>query len=100
MEDKFKIMENEIIKLNKIIKKTQPQNITNNNNGTIINNNIYINPPNKENCNLSVNEIKEIFNENLSCILKYIDKRNFNPNMIENHSFCITNRDGGCVRHV
>jgi hypothetical protein len=94
MEDKFKIMENEIIKLNKIIKKTQPQNITNNNNGTIINNNIYINPPNKENCNLSVNEIKEIFNENLSCILKYIDKRNFNPNMIENHSFCITNRDG------
>ena len=95
MEDKLKTMENEIIKLNKIIKKTQPQNITNNNNnGTIINNNIYINPPNKENCNLSVNEIKEIFNENISCILKYIDKRNFNPNMVENHSFCITNRDG------
>jgi hypothetical protein len=75
--------------------KSSTKNITNNNNGTIINNNIYINPPGKENLNrLSSKDVKEIFNENLNCVIKYIEKRNFNDNLIENHSFCVTNRDG------
>jgi hypothetical protein len=82
--------------------KNQTKNITkniinNNNNGTIINNNIYINPPGKENptlFTLTNEDVKEIFNENINCIIKYIEKRNFNTKLIENHSFCVTSRDG------
>jgi hypothetical protein len=101
-EDKIKKLEEEVIKLHKLIKNTSTQHITknitnNNNNGTIINNNIYINPPGKENptlFTLTNEDVKEIFNENINCIIKYIEKRNFNTKLIENHSFCVTSRDG------
>ncbi len=76
--------------------------INNNNNGTInnakiINNNINIVAPGNENNDLTNDEIKSIFEKQLSSVIRYIELTNFNKNRPMNHSFCVTNRDG---KHV
>lgn len=56
---------------------------------------MMINKPGTENLlELTKDEIKEIFNKDITCILSYIEKVNFNDRLKTNHSFCTTNLGG------
>ena len=101
--DKVEQMTLEIVELKKELREiktgTKPDNkiveINNINNGIINNNIIYINKPGTENLlELTKDEIKEIFNKDITCILSYIEKVNFNDRLKTNHSFCTTNLAG------
>lgn len=89
-------------KINKI-------NVTNNNlknaisNSTINSNNkiiqnIYINGFTKENIRvLSLDNIKDIYNQNKNCLIKFIEYINFSEKTPENHTFCNTSLEGNYV---
>ena len=101
--DKVEKMELEILELKKELKEVKSHHKiaeTNNtvngtlNNGTI-NNIIYINKPGTENLlELNKDEIKEIFNKDITSLVSYIEKVNFNDRLKSNHSFCTTNLGG------
>ena len=56
---------------------------------------MMMNEPGTENLlELTKDEIKEIFNKDITCILSYIEKVNFNDRLKTNHSFCTTNLGG------
>ncbi len=86
------------IKIQKLENKTSSKTINNTNNGSIYNgnviNNINIVAPGNEKNDLTKEEIKEIFDKQILCAIKYIELINFNKNRPSNHSFCVTNRDG------
>ena len=64
------------------------------NNGTV-NNIIYINKPGNENLlELNKKEVTEIFDKDLTSVLTFVEKLNFNERLPENHSFCTTNLEG------
>jgi hypothetical protein len=96
--NKINMMEKEIEKLKS--EKSKPKiskNINNNshnniNNGNIINLNIVA--PGKEKLDLTNNEITSIFEKKFSGVVKFIEFLNFNKNRPNNHSFCVTNREG------
>jgi len=101
--DKVEQMTLEIVELKNELREiktgTKPDSkiveINNINNGIINNNIIYINKPGTENLlELTKDEIKEIFNKDITCILSYIEKVNFNDRLKTNHSFCTTNLGG------
>jgi hypothetical protein len=88
IDEKFEKISNEI----KDLKKHQPQNITNN----IINNtnNIQyiINPIGKETIShlISVEKQREIMQKGLNSLTFLIEHINFDENVPENHSYCVT----------
>ena len=101
--DKVEKMQLEILELKKELNEVKSHHKiaeTNNtvngtlNNGTI-NNIIYINKPGTENLlELNKDEIKEIFNKDITSLVSYIEKVNFNDRLKSNHSFCTTNLGG------
>ena len=58
------------------------------NNG-VINNNIHINAVGNEPMNLSIDEIKSIFDKQVFSLIKYLQLLNFDEKRKNNHSFCI-----------
>jgi hypothetical protein len=99
--EKVQKLEAEIseLKANKVIK---PDNITNNTtNNTTNNNNItnniqlIVNPLGTESIShLSLEKQKEILNAGPNGLLKLIEYINFNKNIPENHTYCITSLNG------
>lgn len=85
-------------KIEKLESTTSKPKTINNNSGTINNanviNNINIVAPGNENNDLSIEEIKSIFEKQITAVIRYIELTNFNKNRPNNHSFCVTNRDG------
>ena len=96
-DDKKKIL-TEIVTLKKEIKelketkKVIPTKIINYNNfGNMPINNIMINKIGTENINdLTEDEIKNIFQRELGCVVALIDTLNFNKRLRSNHSYCNT----------
>jgi hypothetical protein len=97
------LLENAMIKISELEKKIDKlenkksvtKNFTkNNNNGTINNVNINIVAPGNEKNDLTIEEIKSIFEKQLTSVIRYIELTNFNKDRPTNHSFCVTNRDG------
>ena len=90
---------------NKIKPFNQMNNTLNNiaNNSTINSNNkiiqnIYINGFTKENIRvLSLENIKDIYNQNKNCLIKFIEYINFSEKTPENHTFCNTSLEGNYV---
>ena len=104
MIDKIKILEETQKNMEKKIEeleKAKPSNQVNNKsivkgnvyNGTI-NNTIQINAVGNEPMNLSIDEIKSIFDKKVFSLIKYLELLNFDEKRKNNHSFCTTNRDG------
>jgi len=91
----------QLVKKVEILENNKSAAVINNgnvNNGTVnnnINNNIiYINKTGSENIlKLNKTEIAEIFDKDLSGLLTFVEKINFNERLPENHSFCSTNLD-------
>ena len=83
------------IHINQLNNTTNNINNTNNNTTTnnIINNNkIIINKIGNENVfDLTITEVMDIFNKEISCITLLIEYLHFNERLPENHSFCTTN---------
>jgi hypothetical protein len=75
--DKTIKLEKQIIELTNEVNQLKVNTINTINNGTI-----------------NKNEIKEIFDKDLSSILTYVEKMNFNERLPSNHSFCTTNLEG------
>lgn len=105
--DKTELLEKQIIELQNEINniKASKNNNTkiNTNNGTInsnsnnntTNNILMINKIGTENIGeLNDQEIKEIFNEKLESVFKFIQHLNFNSRLPSNHNFCSTSLDG------
>ena len=70
-------------------------NVTNTNNGTVNNINIYINKFGSENiADLSYNDAKNIFNKKIESLIKFVQLLNFNEKIPSNHNFCTTSLDG------
>ncbi len=74
----------------------------NTNNGTINNNNnITINNFGDETVDkLTRKQIKELANMNINAYVHVIELLNFNKNLPENHSFCVTSLEGGYVNYI
>ena len=77
------------------IKENPINNVLNNNNNsnnqTTNNIQLIINPIGSEDINkLSFAECREILDKKLNCITHMAEKLNFNRNMPENHSYCVT----------
>ena len=87
MIEKIEKLEDEIKKL-----KSKPSSRINKsiNNGTINNGiNININSIGNEPMNLSIDEIKSIFDKKVFSLIKYLQLLNFDERRKNNHSFCI-----------
>jgi hypothetical protein len=93
-------LQQQIMELQKEIKELKGQRIANTinngnmNNGTV-NNIVYINKTGTENMlELNKKEIAEIFDKDISGLLTFVEKVNFNERLPSNHSFCTTNLGG------
>jgi hypothetical protein len=98
--DKTTLLEKELNELknkfNLFESKTINPSINNSsiNNGTV-NNIIYINKTGNENLlELNKKEVTEIFDKDLTSVLTFVEKLNFNERLPSNHSFCTTNLEG------
>jgi len=95
-------LKQQLIELQKKVEKLETKNNSNINNtvnGTLnngnINNIIYINKPGTENMlELNKKEVVEIFDKDISGLLTFVEKVNFNNRLPANHSFCTTNLGG------
>ena len=75
-------------------------NITNNTNNGTINNNITINNFGDETVDkLTRKQIKNLANMNLNAYVHIIELLNFNKDLPENHSFCVTSLEGDYVSY-
>jgi hypothetical protein len=75
-------------------------NITNNTNNGTINNNITINNFGDETVDkLTRKQIKALANMNLNAYVHIIELLNFNKDLPENHSFCVTSLEGDYVSY-
>ena len=72
--------------------ETKPLNITNNTTNNTTNNiQLIIRPPGTESIeHLSVNQQREIMQKGLNSLTYLIEINNFNKDMPENHSYCVT----------
>ena len=98
---KKKVENNEIKKLQEHIIKleSEKKNIINNNNGII--NNITINNFGEETVDkLTSKQIMELANMNINAYVHVIELLNFNKNLPENHSFCVTSLEGNYVNYL
>ena len=95
-------LKQQLIELQKKVEKLETKNNSNINNtvnGTLnngnINNIIYINKPGTENMlELNKKEVVEIFDKDISGLLTFVEKVNFNNRLPANHSFCTKNLGG------
>lgn len=102
LERKLAELQNEINNLKSTpntTNNTTNNNTTNNNtttnNGTI-NNIIVINKIGTENiADLNDAEVKDIFNQKLESVVKFVQHLNFNERLPFNHNFCSTTLEGG-----
>jgi len=92
IEEKFQKLTNEINELKKQKAITKPQNITNNITNNNTNNIQYvINPIGKESIeHLTIDKQREIMQKGLNSLTYLIESINFNENVPENHSYCVT----------
>lgn len=92
IEEKFQKLTNEINELKKQKATTKPQNITNNITNNNTNNIQYvINPIGKESMeHLTIDKQREIMQKGLNSLTYLIESINFNENVPENHSYCVT----------
>jgi hypothetical protein len=75
-------------------------NITNNTNNGTINNNITINNFGDETVDkLTRKQIKALANMNMNAYVHIIELLNFNKDLPENHSFCVTSLEGDYVSY-
>ena len=77
-------------------------NIKNSNvNSNNTTNNYYINAFGKEKIDaFTFNNVKEMYNSNRNCLIKFIEICNFNEKYPENHTFCNTSLEGNYVSYV
>jgi hypothetical protein len=92
-------LKQQLIELQKKVEKLETKNNSNINNGNInngnINNIIYINKTGNENLlELNKKEVTEIFDKDISGLLTFVEKVNFNKRLPTNHSFCTKNLGG------
>jgi len=92
IEEKFQKLTNEINELKKQKAVGKPQNITNNITNNNTNNIQYvINPIGKETIeHLTIDKQREIMQKGLNSLTYLIESINFNENVPENHSYCVT----------
>jgi hypothetical protein len=84
---------------NNNITNNNNNSITNNNNGTINNTyNFNINAVGNESLDkLTFKEIRQIFNQNMNCLIEALKIVNFNKNIPENHNFYNSSLEGKYV---
>jgi hypothetical protein len=102
--DKANLLEKQIVELQKEVNNLKLSNNINTTNNGIINTNsnnnntnniLVINKIGTENIGeLNDEEIKEIFNQKLESVFKFIQHLNFNSRLPSNHNFCSTSLDG------
>lgn len=92
IDEKFQKLTNEINELKKQKATAKPQNITNNITNNNTNNIQYvINPIGKESIeHLTIEKQREIMQKGLNSLTYLIENINFNENVPENHSYCVT----------
>jgi hypothetical protein len=97
LQNQINELKKELVELKNTKVKPGIINITNNitNNGTIINNTIYINKTGTENLlDLTDKECDEIFSKEISSVVSLIKHINFNKRLPSNHSFCSKSLEG------